>query len=132
MCLSYVHINFLVPHTIFCTIIFNIPTDKYSFFQFTAAQAAGTIFILSTISTSSIEEVAIAAPEGIKWFQLYIYSDRNVTLNLIKRAEHAGFKALVLTVDAPLFGDRRADMRNKFALPSHLRYVLNFSHKLDR
>ena len=43
-----------------------------------AAQAAGTVFILSTISTSSIEEVAEAAPHVIKWFQLYIYRDREV------------------------------------------------------
>ncbi|XP_043255327.1 peroxisomal (S)-2-hydroxy-acid oxidase GLO5 [Colletes gigas] len=86
-----------------------------------AAEAAGTIYTLSTISTSSIEEVAEAAPKGIKWFQLYIYVDRNVTLNLIKRAERAGFKALVVTIDAPLFGDRRADVRNKFTLPNHLR-----------
>ncbi|XP_024888011.1 hydroxyacid oxidase 1 [Temnothorax curvispinosus] len=96
-----------------------------------AAQAAGTIFILSTIATSSIEEVAEAAPKGIKWFQLYIYNDRNVTLNLIKRAERAGFKALVLTVDAPFFGDRRPDLRNKFSLPSHLRFA-NFEDDLSR
>ena len=43
-----------------------------------AAQKAGTVFILSTIATSSIEEVAAAAPEGVKWFQLYIYKDREV------------------------------------------------------
>ncbi|XP_076384022.1 hydroxyacid oxidase [Megalopta genalis] len=86
-----------------------------------AAEAAGTIYTLSTIATSSIEEVAEAAPKGVKWFQLYIYTDRDVTQNLVKRAERAGFKALVLTVDAPLFGDRRADIRNKFSLPKHLR-----------
>lgn len=96
-----------------------------------AAQAAGTIFILSTISTSSIEEVAEAAPNGVKWFQLYIYNDRNVTLNLIRRAERAGFKALVLTIDAPFFGDRRADIKNKFALPSHLRFA-NFEGELSQ
>lgn len=86
-----------------------------------AAQAMGTIYILSTISTSSIEEVAQAAPNAIKWFQLYIYQNREITKNLVKRAEKAGFKALVLTVDAPLFGLRLADIRNKFALPPHLR-----------
>ncbi|XP_054011973.1 2-Hydroxyacid oxidase 1 isoform X1 [Hylaeus anthracinus] len=95
-----------------------------------AAEAAGTIYTLSTISTSSIEEVAEAAPKGIKWFQLYIYKDRNVTSNLIKRAERAGFKALVLTIDAPMFGDRRADFRNKFVLPSHLR-LKNFDGELS-
>ncbi|XP_020284088.1 peroxisomal (S)-2-hydroxy-acid oxidase GLO1 isoform X2 [Pseudomyrmex gracilis] len=96
-----------------------------------AAQAAETIFILSTISTSSVEEVAEAAPRCIKWFQLYVYRDRNVTLSLIRRAERAGFKALVLTIDAPFFGDRRADVRNKFALPSHLRFA-NFEGDLSR
>ncbi|EFN83996.1 Hydroxyacid oxidase 1 [Harpegnathos saltator] len=96
-----------------------------------AAQAAGTIFILSTISTSSIEEVMEAAPNGINWFQLYIYRDRSVTLNLIRRAEHSGFKALIFTVDAPLFGDRRADVRNKFTLPSHLRFA-NFEGDLSQ
>ncbi|KAG6800896.1 hydroxyacid oxidase 1 [Apis mellifera caucasica] len=94
------------------------------------AQGAGTIYILSTISTSSIEEVAEAAPNAIKWFQLYIYKDRNVTINLVGRAERAGFKAIVLTVDAPLFGDRRADIRNKFSLPHHLR-LGNFQGKLS-
>ncbi|GAB1868969.1 Hydroxyacid oxidase 1 [Camponotus japonicus] len=102
-----------------------------SFYRFAAAQAAGTIFILSTISTSSIEEVAEAAPNGIKWFQLYIYKDRNVTLNLIRRAERAGFKALVFTIDAPFFGDRRPDIKNKFALPSHLRFA-NFEGELSQ
>ncbi|XP_043525277.1 peroxisomal (S)-2-hydroxy-acid oxidase GLO5 [Frieseomelitta varia] len=95
-----------------------------------AAQEAGTIYILSTISTSSIEEVAEAAPDAIKWFQLYIYKDRNVTLNLVSRAERAGFKALLLTVDAPLFGDRRLDIKNKFSLPSHLR-LRNFEGELS-
>lgn len=81
---------------------------------------AGSIFILSTIATSSIEEVAEAAPDTNKWFQLYIYNDRELTKRLINRAEAAGFKALVLTVDTPLFGIRRADVRNKFTLPKHL------------
>lgn len=96
-----------------------------------AAQAAGTIFTLSTIATSSIEEVAEAAPKGIKWLQLYVYTDRNITLNLIRRAERAGFKALVLTIDAPIFGDRRADLRNKFSLPNHLRFA-NFQGDLSK
>nr|XP_023025404.1 hydroxyacid oxidase 1 [Leptinotarsa decemlineata] len=85
-----------------------------------AAQALGTIFTLSTLSNSSIEEVAQAAPHAIKWYQLYIYKDREVTKQLVERAERAGFKALVLTVDAPLFGIRLADVKNKFSLPPHL------------
>uniref|UniRef100_A0A1B6ES54 (S)-2-hydroxy-acid oxidase n=1 Tax=Cuerna arida TaxID=1464854 RepID=A0A1B6ES54_9HEMI len=91
-----------------------------------AAGAMGTIFTLSTISTSSIEEVAEAAPDTIKWFQLYIYKDREVTKTLVQRAERNGFKALVLTVDAPIFGIRYSDERNRFSLPPHLR-LANFT-----
>lgn len=83
-----------------------------------AAGEAGIIFTLSTIATSSVEEVAAAAPDTNKWFQLYIYRDREVTKALIRRAEKNGYKAVVLTVDTPLFGLRRSDMRNKFSLPA--------------
>nr|CAD7262176.1 unnamed protein product [Timema shepardi] len=80
------------------------------------------------LSTSSIEEVAAAAPNTIKWFQLYIYKDRDVTRQLVERAERANFKALVLTVDASLFGIRRSDVRNKFTLPPHLT-LANFTNE---
>ncbi|XP_063235286.1 2-Hydroxyacid oxidase 1-like isoform X2 [Bacillus rossius redtenbacheri] len=86
-----------------------------------AAEEAGAIFVLSTLSTSSIEEVASAAPNAVKWFQLYIYRDRELTRELVRRAEWAGYKALVLTVDAPVFGNRRCIARDHFQLPSHLR-----------
>ncbi|XP_055596511.1 uncharacterized protein LOC129746688 [Uranotaenia lowii] len=85
-----------------------------------AAASRGVAFTLSTIATSSIEEIAEATPGSPKWFQLYIYRDRALTESLVRRAEKAGFKAIVLTVDAPMFGLRRADMRNKFSLPPHL------------
>jgi len=85
-----------------------------------AAQEKGAVFIQSTLSTSSVEEVGAAAPNARKWFQLYIYKDRDVTRQLVKRAEVAGFEALVLTVDAPIFGIRYADTRNNFSLPPHL------------
>ncbi|XP_061711566.1 2-Hydroxyacid oxidase 1 isoform X2 [Cydia pomonella] len=94
------------------------------------AQAEGTIYTLSTIATSSIEEVSEAAPDAIKWFQLYIYNDRDVTKNLVVRAEKAGFKAIALTMDTPLFGVRRADIRNNFTLPPHLR-LANFDGHLS-
>lgn len=55
-----------------------------------------------------------------RWFQLYIYKDRNLTEQLVRRAEAAGYSALVLTVDVPVWGQRLRDMRNKFSLPSHL------------
>ncbi|XP_055625413.1 uncharacterized protein LOC129768057 [Toxorhynchites rutilus septentrionalis] len=85
-----------------------------------AAASRGAGFTLSTIATSSIEEIAAGAPNSPKWFQLYIYKDRKLTESLVRRAEKAGFKAIVLTVDAPMFGLRRSDMRNKFSLAPHL------------
>lgn len=80
-----------------------------------------TVFTLSTLSTTSIEEVAEGAPNAVKFFQLYIYKDREMTKNLVRRVEKAGFKAIILTVDAPIFGPRRLDVKNKFQLPQHLR-----------
>ncbi|RHY68731.1 hypothetical protein DYB30_007054, partial [Aphanomyces astaci] len=79
-----------------------------------AASAAGACYILSTISTTSLEDVAAAnGPDGLRWFQLYIF-------------KRAGFKALVLTVDTPILGNRQADLRNGFKLPSHL-HLGNFA-----
>jgi 4-hydroxymandelate oxidase len=80
---------------------------------------AGTLFILSTLSNTAVEEVCAAAT-GPVWFQLYVYRDRAATEALVQRVEAAGCKALVLTVDAPLLGRRERDVRNKFALPPHL------------
>jgi 4-hydroxymandelate oxidase len=81
---------------------------------------AGTIFTLSTLSNTAIEDV-VAAASGPVWFQLYVYNDRGATEALVRRVEAAGAKALVLTVDAPLLGRREADVRNRFALPAELR-----------
>lgn len=84
-----------------------------------AAGSEGTIMILSTLSNSSFEEVTEEAT-GPVWFQLYVFKDREVTKELIQRAESAGVKALVLTVDAPFLGQRERDVRNKFDLPPGL------------
>ena len=75
---------------------------------------------LSSWSTTALEDVAAAAPGGYRWFQLYVYKDRDVTLDLVRRAERAGYKALAVTVDTPCLGRREADIKNRFALPSHL------------
>ena len=80
-----------------------------------------TAYTLSTIATSSIEQVAAGAPAGLRFFQLYIYRERSITLQLLKRVEAQGYKALLLTVDTPFFGKRLADNRNKFKLPPHLK-----------
>ncbi|MEX0791462.1 MAG: alpha-hydroxy acid oxidase, partial [Actinomycetota bacterium] len=81
-----------------------------------AAGRAGTAFCLSSLSTTAMEEV-FAEASSPKWFQLYIYKDRGLTRELITRAEGAGAEAIVLTVDAPGWGNRERDARNGFRLP---------------
>ena len=84
-----------------------------------AASAAGTIMILSTASTTAIEDVA--AVGGRQWFQLYVYADRGLTKALVERAEACGMSAIMLTVDAPVLGRRERDLRNRFHLPDGIR-----------
>jgi isopentenyl diphosphate isomerase/L-lactate dehydrogenase-like FMN-dependent dehydrogenase len=81
-----------------------------------AAAEAGTIYVLSTLATTSIEDVA-AASTGPKWFQLYVHKDRGFSRSLVERAERAGYRALLLTVDTPILGRRLRDERNGFGLP---------------
>ena len=76
--------------------------------------------MLSSGSTRSIEHVAQASGMGLRWFQLYVLRDRKVTKNFVKRAERAGYKAFVVTVDRQITGRRIAVMRSKFDLPPHL------------
>jgi 4-hydroxymandelate oxidase len=84
-----------------------------------AAGAAGTVMILSTLSNTPVEQV-VAAASGPVWFQLYVYRNRRATEGLVRRAEAAGCRALVLTVDAPFLGRRERDVRNRFRLPPGL------------
>lgn len=84
-----------------------------------AAKAAGTLFILSSLSNTAMEAV-FAEAASPRWFQLYIYKDRAITLELVRRAEKAGAEAIVLTVDAPGLGTRERDTRNRFRLPDGL------------
>ena len=77
---------------------------------------AGIPFVLSTGSGSTLEEVAGVAP-GRRWFQLYVFKDRSITEKLVARAQAAGYEALVLTVDVPVVGKRRRDVRNGFTIP---------------
>ena len=92
------------------------------------ASAAGAAMCVSTMATVSLEDVALAA-EGPLWFQLYVYRDRAVTESLVRRAERAGYRALVVTVDMPAVGRREADLRNGFGLPPHLS-LANFAGAL--
>ncbi|KAK7153960.1 hypothetical protein R3I94_007350 [Phoxinus phoxinus] len=90
-----------------------------------ATEAVNTCYITSTYSTCSVEEIAEAAPNGYRWFQLYLYRDRKLSEQIIRRVEALGYKALVFTVDVPYTGKRRNDIRNQFKLPPHLK-VKNF------
>ncbi len=76
----------------------------------------GTLMIASTASTRSLQEIAQAAT-GPLWFQLYVYPSQEVVEMLVRRAEAAGYRAIVLTVDLPRTGKREKDIRNNFTLP---------------
>ncbi len=85
-----------------------------------AAAAAGTIMCLSTASTAPPADVAAAAPDAPRWFQVYVFGDRSATEELIAEAVDHHFSALVLTVDTPYLGRRERDIRVDFQIPEHL------------
>ncbi len=86
-----------------------------------AAAAAGIPFSLSTMGTTSVEDVAAAGgPTGRNWFQLYMWKDRERSMALVDRAAKAGFDTLLVTVDVPVAGARLRDKRNGFSIPPQL------------
>ncbi len=85
-----------------------------------AAGAAGIPFTLSTLGTTSIEDVKAANPDGRNWFQLYVMRDREISYGLVERAAAAGFDTLHFTVDTPVAGARLRDKRNGFSIPPQL------------
>ncbi len=85
-----------------------------------AAAAVGSIFTLSSLGTTSIESVAQASPSGRNWFQLYMWNDRDKSMELVERAERAGYETLVLTVDTVTGGNRLRDVRNGLTIPPSL------------
>lgn len=85
-----------------------------------AAAAAGIPFTLSTLGTSSIEDVKHANPRGRNWFQLYVMRDRSISYGLVERAAKAGYDTLLFTVDTPIAGARLRDTRNGFSIPPQL------------
>jgi 4-hydroxymandelate oxidase len=84
------------------------------------AADAGALMVVSTLATTSLEDVAAVAHDAPKWFQLYVFDDRGYAGELVDRAVAAGYRALVLTVDAPMLGYRPRDERNAFRLPEGL------------
>jgi 4-hydroxymandelate oxidase len=81
------------------------------------AAAAGALYTVSTATSMRLEEIAKAAPDGLRWFQLYHLGKRDASEELIRLAVATGHRAIVLTVDVPLLGRRERDLRNVFALP---------------
>jgi 4-hydroxymandelate oxidase len=81
------------------------------------AAAAGIPMGVSTSSTQSLEDVAAAAPDAARFFQLYLVGDLGYTRSLVERAEAAGYRTVLLTVDLPVLGYRDRDRRSGFALP---------------
>lgn len=85
-----------------------------------AAARAGIPFSLSTLGTCAIEDLLTAVPQGRKWFQLYMWRDRERSMALVKRAAAAGFDTLLATVDVPVSGARLRDNRNGMTIPPTL------------
>lgn len=91
--------------------------------ELAGAQAAaefGIPFTLSTMGTASIEQVAAVEPLGRRWFQLYLWTDRDSSLELIRRARTSGYDTLFVTVDVPVAGARLRDKRNGMSIPPAL------------
>ena len=84
------------------------------------AARMGIPYALSTMGTTSIERLAAAAPGGSKWFQLYLWRDREASRDFVARARESGYEALVLTVDSPIAGPRLRDVRNGLTIPPSL------------
>ena len=84
------------------------------------AERVGIPYALSTMGTTSIEGLAAAAPDGRRWFQLYLWRDRKASRDFVARAEAAGYEALMLTVDTPIAGPRLRDVRNGLTIPPSL------------
>ncbi len=85
-----------------------------------AAAAAGVPYTLSTMGTTGPEDLRAAVPHADLWFQLYLWQDRSRSLELIERVRTAGYRVLVLTVDVPVAGARRRDVRNGLTIPPSL------------
>ena len=84
------------------------------------AALTGVPYALSTMGTTSIEQLAATAPDARRWFQLYLWRDRAASRDLVQRAQSAGYEALVLTVDTPVAGPRLRDVRNGLTIPPTL------------
>lgn len=85
-----------------------------------AASRSGVLAVFSTLSSRSLEEIAGLPPRGPRWFQLYLQPEWNATERLVRRAEKAGFRAIVLTGDVPVLGVRDGQLRSGFAIDASI------------
>jgi L-lactate dehydrogenase (cytochrome) len=97
-----------------------------------AAEKAGTMYSLSTLGTTSIEDIAKASGTP-KMFQIYVHKDRGLTAEFVQRCKASGFAAICLTVDAPLAGNRERDFRTGMVMPPRfgLKGILNFIYHFE-
>jgi isopentenyl diphosphate isomerase/L-lactate dehydrogenase-like FMN-dependent dehydrogenase len=93
----------------------------------TVAAENNLIYILSTMSTTAPDELAVQVPNVRRWFQLYIMQNKDDTLAIIKQAKENGFEALVLTVDTPVSGLRLRDFRNGLTIPPRIKVTTLFA-----
>jgi len=91
-----------------------------------AVHAAGLIYCITQQATTKLETICEQAP-GPKFFQMYMFTDREMSEKLIRRAEASGVKALVVTVDSPVLGRRERDLRNKFTPKSRGVELVNWA-----
>jgi len=96
-----------------------LATDDAELATARAAGRVGTIATVSSLANSFLEDVQAAASKPL-FFQLYVYNDREVSAELARRAEAAGYRAIAVTADTPILGTRERDVRNRFQLPDHL------------
>jgi len=82
------------------------------------AAQAGALYVVSSRASMRPAEVAAAAPEAPRWFQVYVWAERSITTDLVAEAASSGYQALVLTGDTPVLGSRLRDARNAFTLPA--------------
>ena len=80
------------------------------------AAAAQSLYCVSSLATATPAQVAAAAPEGRRWFQLYVFKDRGVSEALVQAAVEHGYEALVITVDLPVLGVRERELRSGYAI----------------
>jgi isopentenyl diphosphate isomerase/L-lactate dehydrogenase-like FMN-dependent dehydrogenase len=106
------------PHPIFVapTAYHRLATAEGELATIRAAAAADSLYCQSSLATSGVAEVAQAAPEAARWFQVYVFKDRGVTDEMVAAAVEHGYEALVLTVDLPVLGVRYREIRSQFVV----------------